>query len=82
MAAHSDAGAPAELPESPFQRAIHFSAGRNGRTDLVEAHKWFNIAAAGGDRRAAERRNELALEMSREEVAAALRAAREWVQHH
>ncbi len=82
MAAHANADAPAELPESPYQRAIYFSIGRNGRTDLVEAHKWFNIAAAGGDFTAAERRNELAREMSREEVAAALRAAREWVTHH
>ena len=71
-----------ELPDSPFQRAIFLSSGRSGPVDLVEAHKWFNIAAAGGDRSAAEHRDELAREMSREEVAAALRAAREWVTHH
>ena len=72
----------AELPDSPFQRAIYLSAGRTGNVDLVEAHKWFNIAAAGGDRAAAEHRDELAREMTREEVAAALRAARDWVTHH
>jgi hypothetical protein len=72
----------AELPDSPFERAIFLSSGRNGQCDLVEAHMWFNIAAAGGDRAAAEHRDELAREMSREEVAAALRAARDWATHH
>ena len=71
-----------ELPDSPFERAILLSSGRSGQLDLVEAHKWFNIAAAGGDRAAAEHRDELAREMTREEVAAALRAARDWVTHH
>ena len=72
----------AELPDSPFQRGILLSSGRSGHIDLIEAHKWFNIAAAGGDRAAAEHRDELAREMTREEVAAALRAARDWVTHH
>jgi hypothetical protein len=72
----------AELPDSPFQRAIFLSSGRGGQIDLIEAHKWFNIAAAGGDRAGAEHRDELAREMTREEVAAALRSAREWVTHH
>ena len=72
----------AELPASPFQRGIFLSSGRSGQVDLIEAHKWFNIAAAGGDRAAAQHRDELAREMTREEVAAALRAARDWVTHH
>ena len=37
----------AERPDSPFQRAIFLSSGRSGQIDLIEAHKWFNIAAAG-----------------------------------
>ncbi len=72
----------ADLPENPFQRGIYLSAGRGGQVDFVEAHKWFNIAASSGDRIAAQHRDELAREMSREEVAAALRAAREWVTRH
>jgi uncharacterized protein len=72
----------AELPDSAFQRGILLSSGRSGQVDLVEAHKWFNIAAAHGSRAAAEHRDELAQEMTREEVAAALRAAREWVTRH
>jgi hypothetical protein len=72
----------ADLPDNPFQRGIYLSAGRGGEVDLVEAHKWFNIAAARGDRSAAQHRDELASEMTRQEIAAALRAAREWVTHH
>jgi uncharacterized protein len=72
----------ADLPANPFERGIYLSAGRGGQVDLIEAHKWFNIAAAHGDRAAAQRRDELAGEMSREEVATALRAAREWITRH
>jgi len=67
---------------SYFDLGLACSIGREGAVDLVEAHKWFNIAAARGDRAAAERREELAGEMSREEIAAALRAAREWISRH
>ena len=67
---------------SPVQRGILLSSGRIGHIDLIQAHKWFNIAAAGGDRAATEHRDELAREMTRQDVAAALRAARDWVTHH
>lgn len=70
-----------DMPESFFERGLAFSA-RSGQIDLIEAHKWFNIAAARGDRMAARHREELATEMSREEIAAALRAAREWISRH
>lgn len=69
----------AEMPENFFERGLAFSVGRVGQVDLIEAHKWFNIAAAKGDRIAARHREELAGEMSREQIAAALRAAREWI---
>ncbi len=62
-----------------FELGLAYSTGREGRIDLVEAHKWFNIAAARGDRVAAQHREELASEMSRGEIAAALKAAREWI---
>ena len=55
---------------NPFERGVYLSRGRGSQVDLVEAHKWFNIAAAGGDRAAAQHRDELASEMSREEAAA------------
>ena len=71
-----------EMPENFFERGLAYSAGRAGTVDLIEAHKWFNIAAARGDRVAARHREELACEMSREQIAAALRAAREWISRH
>lgn len=71
-----------DLPQSFFELGLACSTGREGRVDLIEAHKWFNIAAARGDRTAAQHREELAAEMSRQEIAAALKAAREWIAHH
>jgi hypothetical protein len=62
-----------------FQRGINFATGRSGKIDLIEAHKWFNLAAARGKASAADRREEIASEMSHAEIAEALRAAREWL---
>jgi len=50
--------------------------------DRIAAHKWFNLAAARGNTKAAERRREIAAEMSAAEIAAAQRAAREWLTTH
>ncbi|HEV7416390.1 MAG TPA: sel1 repeat family protein, partial [Tianweitania sediminis] len=50
--------------------------------DLVAAHKWFNIAAIKGSERAAGLRAELAISMSKADIAKALRAAREWMTIH
>ena len=61
------------------RKGIEFATGRGSKVDYVEAHKWFNIAAAQGDKTAAERREELAAEMSKDEIAEALRAARQWM---
>jgi uncharacterized protein len=47
--------------------------------DLVEAHKWFNLAAMGGDVRAREYRGEISREMSPAEIAEAQRQARNWL---
>ncbi len=82
MSAQAQMSFAPELPESFFEKGLAFSAGRSGRVDLIEAHKWFNIAAAQGDRMAARHREELASEMSREEIAAALKAAREYLSRH
>jgi TPR repeat protein len=76
------AGVVGDMPQSFFELGLACSTGREGRIDLIEAHKWFNIAAARGDRVAAQHREELAAEMSRQEIAAALKAAREWISRH
>lgn len=65
-----------------FQLGMMYSTGRNVSTDLVEAHKWFNLAAAKGNREAARYRQEVAGEMTAADVAAAQREAREWLRTH
>ena len=50
--------------------------------DLVTAHKWFNLAAARGNTSARHYRSEIAQEMAPEEIAAAQKLAREWLQTH
>ncbi len=47
--------------------------------DLVEAHKWFNLAALAGHEDAAHCRSEVADEMTAREIAEAQRRARQWL---
>lgn len=53
--------------------------GLGSETDLVVAHKWFNLAALNGNEMAKEYRQQLTIEMSSREVAEAQRKAREWL---
>ena len=73
-----------EMPgaEQFFELGMMYSTGRLGSTDLVSAHKWFNIAALSGVADAIRLRREIAAEMSEAEIAAAQRAAREWLTRH
>lgn len=50
-----------------------------GAFDLVNAHKWFNLAAMMGNIEARTYRAELAREMTAEEIAEAQRLAREYL---
>lgn len=65
-----------------FQMGLDSATGRSGDVDHVTAHKWFNIAAARGVEAAAEYRQELAAEMSADEIRTAQREAREWMRLH
>jgi TPR repeat protein len=65
-----------------FELGMMYATGRDCETDLVAAHKWFNIAAIKGSVRAAELRSELSATMSKPEIAKALREAREWMTVH
>ncbi|MDO8534539.1 MAG: sel1 repeat family protein [Xanthobacteraceae bacterium] len=62
-----------------FKLGMFYSIGGTVPADKVAAHKWFNLAAARGNREAANYRRELAVEMSALEIAVAQRAAREWI---
>ena len=65
-----------------FELGMMYATGRDCDVDMVAAHKWFNIAAIKGSPRAAELRAELAGQMSKADIARALREAREWMTMH
>jgi len=66
--------------EALFELGVSFSTGRGGITvDLVEAHKWFNLAALSGDTRSQACRAEISFEMNAREIAEAQRQARSWL---
>jgi TPR repeat protein len=73
-------GAQTGMPDALFELGMLYATGRDVATDLVAAHKWFNLAAARGNRSALSYRVELAREMSSEQIAEAQRQAREWLQ--
>ncbi len=63
-----------------YDLGVAFSTGSHGAAcDLIEAHKWFNIAAARGHEEAAWCRADVAEEMTAREIAEAQRRAREWL---
>ncbi|MCY6381483.1 sel1 repeat family protein [Hoeflea prorocentri] len=64
------------------EMGLMYAAGRDCAMDHVAAHKWLNIAAIKGSQRAAELRADLALSMSKSDLAEALRSAREWMTMH
>lgn len=55
---------------------IYASGSCGTAVDLIEAHKWFNLAALGGSEEAQNARAEVASEMSPREIAIAQKAAR------
>ena len=61
---------------------LMYATGRGCAVDVVQAHKWLNIAAIKGSDRAAELRADVAETMTKGELAAALRAARDWMTMH
>jgi len=65
-----------------FERGMIHSVGAGVPIDLIEAHKWFNIAAARGHCDGARLRREIAEQMSDREIGCAQRAARDWLKSH
>ena len=63
-----------------FDLGVAYSTGSHGAPcDLIEAHKWFNLAAAQGHEEAAWCRADVSDEMSAREIAEAQRRARAWL---
>jgi TPR repeat protein len=67
-------------PEALYQLGVAYSTGTSGiEVDLIEAHKWFNLAALNGSSRGQECRAEISEEMTAREIAEAQRQARAWL---
>lgn len=63
-----------------YNLGVAFSTGSHGvNCDLIEAHKWFNLAAVQGHEEAAWCRADVSEEMTAREIAEAQRRAREWL---
>ncbi|MFT3727022.1 MAG: sel1 repeat family protein [Terricaulis sp.] len=63
--------------EDLYKLGLIYSTGQE--VNLVQAHMWFNLAASRGSEAAKECRRELSDMMSKDEIAAAQRQAREWL---
>ncbi|NVE95100.1 sel1 repeat family protein [Altererythrobacter lutimaris] len=63
-----------------FDLGVAYSTGSQGaQCDLVEAHKWFNLAASKGHEEASWCRADISDEMTAREIAEAQRRARQWM---
>ncbi len=63
-----------------YDLGVAYSTGSHGvACDLIEAHKWFNLAAVSGHEESAWCRADIAEEMTAREIAEAQRRAREWL---
>jgi uncharacterized protein len=65
-----------------YELGLMYCAGREVDVDLVQAHKWFNLAAVRGNQDAKVYRQEISSEMTKSQVAEAQRQAREWLKLH
>ncbi len=65
--------------EALFDLGMIYSIGDGVDVDLIEAHKWFNLAVMRGFGDARDNRAECASEMSAAEIAAAQKAARDFL---
>ena len=74
------ADAAAGKVQALYELGVAYSTGSGGvEVDLVEAHKWFNLAALNGSELAQECRAEISEDMSAREIAEAQRQARAWL---
>jgi hypothetical protein len=63
-----------------YDLGMAYSTGSGGvDVDMVEAHKWFNLAALNGSVEAQQCRAEISEDMTAREIAEAQREARAWL---
>ena len=67
-------------PHALYDLGVCYSTGASGvGIDLIEAHKFFNLAAVSGLGSAADARADIAEDMTAREIATAQAAARAWL---
>ncbi len=67
-------------PHALFDLGVCYQTGTAGcEIDLIEAHKWFNLAAVAGFEEAQGARAEVAEDMTAREIATAQASARAWL---
>jgi uncharacterized protein len=77
-----EGGAHGGSSDALFQLGLLYCVGRDVDVDLVEAHKWFNLAAQRGNVEAKRYRLEISREMTKPQVSRAQKLAREWMATH
>jgi TPR repeat protein len=65
-----------------YNLGMMYCIGRDVEINMVEAHKWLNLAALRGSKEAKSVRSEISAEMSAQEIAEAQKQARSWLQLH
>jgi len=66
--------------EACFDLGVCYQTGTDGvAIDLVEAHKWFNLAAVNGVTAGHDARADVSEDMTAREIAEAQRQARAWL---
>ncbi len=67
-------------PAALYELGMTYSTGSGGvAVDLIEAHKWFNLAALNGSEEGMICRAEIAYDMTAREISEAQREARAWL---
>ena len=66
------------LVEAQYNLGVMYAEGQGVRQDFVQAHMWFDLAAASGDLSARKNSEIIAAKMTPSQIAEAQRLAREW----
>lgn len=62
-----------------FELGLSYCSGEEAVQDLIQAHKWLNLAAIAGSEEARRLRAEISRDMSPAQIAVAQRLAREHI---
>jgi TPR repeat protein len=78
----NDVTAAGSAHDSLYELGLMYCVGRDVEFDLINAHKWFNLAALRGNADAKRCRMEISRDMTKAQIAEAQRRAREWLRKH